>query len=195
MQEEGRSWDASAYRRLCAGGGNTHAASSFVSFPAFSPHSALPVRARLPVRVSAQDMTQVNLDGVLPSATIMVVSVTGSTTNGQPLPEGELQKVSEACDRALELDGALARHRCAALLRAKQWRSSGVAAAPKALIKSQHSQTRTYHLPSLLRCRPPTRPPARAQTPRTASSATWRAAWRRSLRTSAPCLGRAPPPT
>ena len=30
-------------------------------------------------------MTQVNLDGVLPSATIMVVSVTGSTTNGQPL--------------------------------------------------------------------------------------------------------------
>ena len=30
-------------------------------------------------------MTLVNLDGVLPSATIMVVSVTGSTTNGQPL--------------------------------------------------------------------------------------------------------------
>ncbi len=40
------------------------------------------------------DITNVDLDGVLPSATIMVVSVTASTTAGQPLPELELQQVS-----------------------------------------------------------------------------------------------------
>lgn len=39
------------------------------------------------------DITNVDLDGVLPSATIMVVSVTASTTAGQPLPELELQQV------------------------------------------------------------------------------------------------------
>lgn len=50
------------------------------------------------------DMTEVELDGVLPSATIMVVSVTGSTTNGQPLSEEDLEKTFEACDRALQLD-------------------------------------------------------------------------------------------
>lgn len=52
------------------------------------------------------DMTAVNLDGVLPSATIMVVSVTGSTTNGQPLPEETLTKALEAADRGLALDDA-----------------------------------------------------------------------------------------
>lgn len=50
------------------------------------------------------DMTQVELDGVLPSATIMVVSVTGSTTNGQPLSKEDLDKTFEACDRAMQLD-------------------------------------------------------------------------------------------
>ena len=83
-------------------------------------------------------MTQVNLDGILPSATIMVVSVTGSTTNGLPLSarrpatraapflrwrlcwrleaarrapaqEDDLGKALEAADRSLELDGALGR--------------------------------------------------------------------------------------
>ena len=39
------------------------------------------------------DLTMVDLDGVLPSATIMVVSVTASTTSGTPLPEEALQKV------------------------------------------------------------------------------------------------------
>eukprot|EP00959_Pyramimonas_sp_CCMP1952_P404623 8480081-Pyramimonas_sp.AAC.1 len=42
------------------------------------------------------DMTVVNLDGLLPSATIMVVSVTGSTTNGKPLDEENLGKALEA---------------------------------------------------------------------------------------------------
>jgi U4/U6 small nuclear ribonucleoprotein PRP31 len=52
------------------------------------------------------DMTLVDLDGVLPSATIMVVSVTGSTTNGQPLAEATLAQALEGCDRALALDEA-----------------------------------------------------------------------------------------
>ena len=34
-----------------------------------------------------------DLDGVLPSATIMVVSVTASTTAGQPLPDAEIEQV------------------------------------------------------------------------------------------------------
>ena len=50
------------------------------------------------------DMTLVDLDGVLPSATIMVVSVTGSTTNGQPLPEETLARALDGCQRALDLD-------------------------------------------------------------------------------------------
>ena len=49
------------------------------------------------------DMTMVNLEEVLPSATIMVVSVTGSTTSGKPLPEDELQRVFEGCDEMVAL--------------------------------------------------------------------------------------------
>ncbi|KAF3431294.1 hypothetical protein FNV43_RR26025 [Rhamnella rubrinervis] len=50
------------------------------------------------------DVTLVDLEGLLPSAIIMVVSVTASTTSGKPLPEEILQKAIEACDRALSLD-------------------------------------------------------------------------------------------
>lgn len=52
------------------------------------------------------DLTLVNLEGLLPSAIIMVVSVTASTTGGKPLPEDVLQKTIEACDRVLSLDSA-----------------------------------------------------------------------------------------
>ena len=52
------------------------------------------------------DLTLVDLEGLLPSATIMVVSVTASTTTGKPLSEENLQKTLEACDRALALDDA-----------------------------------------------------------------------------------------
>ncbi|KAH9611045.1 hypothetical protein KSS87_006921 [Heliosperma pusillum] len=52
------------------------------------------------------DLTLVDLEGLLPSAIIMVVSVTASTTSGKPLPEDVLQKTIEACDRALDLDSA-----------------------------------------------------------------------------------------
>ncbi|KAG6429590.1 hypothetical protein SASPL_107642 [Salvia splendens] len=52
------------------------------------------------------DLTLVDLEGFLPSAIIMVVSVTASTTSGKPLPEDVLQKTIDACDRALALDSA-----------------------------------------------------------------------------------------
>ncbi|KAJ0960463.1 hypothetical protein J5N97_001669 [Dioscorea zingiberensis] len=52
------------------------------------------------------DLTLVDLEGLLPSAIIMVVSVTASTTSGKPLPEENLQKTIDACDRALALDVA-----------------------------------------------------------------------------------------
>lgn len=52
------------------------------------------------------DLTLVDLEGLLPSAIIMVVSVTASTTTGKPLPEEVLSKTIEACDRALALDSA-----------------------------------------------------------------------------------------
>ena len=54
------------------------------------------------------EMANINLSGILPSATIMVVSVTGSTTNGQPLEEEELALCLEACDELLKLDGDFA---------------------------------------------------------------------------------------
>ncbi|CAI9092884.1 OLC1v1028241C1 [Oldenlandia corymbosa var. corymbosa] len=52
------------------------------------------------------DLTLVDLEGLLPSAIIMVVSVTASTTSGKPLPDDVLQKTIDACDRALALDEA-----------------------------------------------------------------------------------------
>ena len=50
------------------------------------------------------DLTMVNLDDVLPQATIMVVSVTASTTSGQPLSADNLQKLLDAASVALQLD-------------------------------------------------------------------------------------------
>jgi len=52
------------------------------------------------------DLTLVDLEGLLPSAIIMVVSVTASTTSGKPLSEDNLEKTTEACDRALTLDAS-----------------------------------------------------------------------------------------
>uniref|UniRef100_A0A0E0KTP8 Nop domain-containing protein n=2 Tax=Oryza punctata TaxID=4537 RepID=A0A0E0KTP8_ORYPU len=52
------------------------------------------------------DLTLVDLEGLLPSAIIMVISVTASTTSGKPLSEDNLVKTIEACERALTLDAA-----------------------------------------------------------------------------------------
>ncbi|CAL1385134.1 unnamed protein product [Linum trigynum] len=63
--------------------------------------------ARVVKRIANElDSTRVDLEGILPSAVIMVVSVTASTTSGKPLPEDVLQETIEACDRALALDSA-----------------------------------------------------------------------------------------
>lgn len=61
--------------------------------------------ARVVKRIANEmDLTLVDLEGLLPSAIIMVISVTASTTSGKPLPEDVLQKTIDACDRALDLD-------------------------------------------------------------------------------------------
>ncbi|XP_070800882.1 U4/U6 small nuclear ribonucleoprotein Prp31 [Pituophis catenifer annectens] len=45
-----------------------------------------------------------NLQQILTNATVMVVSVTSSTTQGQQLTEEELERIEGACDMALELN-------------------------------------------------------------------------------------------
>ena len=49
------------------------------------------------------DLSDVDLTGILPSATIMVVTVTASTTIGTPLPEQTLAAVIESCEQVLTL--------------------------------------------------------------------------------------------
>lgn len=46
------------------------------------------------------------LQQILTQATIMIVSVTASTTQGQALTEKELEQISEACDMAIELNNS-----------------------------------------------------------------------------------------
>ena len=47
---------------------------------------------------------QVDLSGILPPTVVMVVSVTGSTTSGQPLTESELGECLRGCDACLKLE-------------------------------------------------------------------------------------------
>lgn len=49
------------------------------------------------------DMTRIDLTGILPSAAVMVVSVTGSTTSGQPLGEEDLAQCTAACGEVAAL--------------------------------------------------------------------------------------------
>ncbi|KAF9189176.1 U4/U6 small nuclear ribonucleoprotein Prp31 [Haplosporangium sp. Z 767] len=63
--------------------------------------------ARTVKRIANQeDITKVDLHDILPSATVMVVVVTGTTTEGRPLTDSEWKACEEACDLALELDKA-----------------------------------------------------------------------------------------
>ncbi|XP_071741212.1 U4/U6 small nuclear ribonucleoprotein Prp31 homolog [Rutidosis leptorrhynchoides] len=50
------------------------------------------------------DLSLVDLEGLLPSATVMAISVIASTTSGKPLFEHVLEKTIEGCDRVLTLD-------------------------------------------------------------------------------------------
>jgi len=50
------------------------------------------------------EVTKVDLSEILPAATIMVVSVTASTTQGQLLEKEELERILEACVMGLEVN-------------------------------------------------------------------------------------------
>ncbi|KAJ3220355.1 U4/U6 small nuclear ribonucleoprotein Prp31 [Dinochytrium kinnereticum] len=50
------------------------------------------------------DLMNVDLRSLLPSATVMIVTVTATTTSGRQLTDEELSAVMEACDAALSLD-------------------------------------------------------------------------------------------
>ena len=50
------------------------------------------------------DLTLLNLDDILPAATVMVVTVTVTTTCGKPLSEENMAKVIQGCDLVLQLD-------------------------------------------------------------------------------------------
>ncbi|KAI8340775.1 hypothetical protein BC941DRAFT_392423 [Chlamydoabsidia padenii] len=52
------------------------------------------------------NITNIDLRSILPSATIMVVTVTATTTNGRQLTDEEWQRTEEACDMALALEDA-----------------------------------------------------------------------------------------
>lgn len=65
--------------------------------------------ARTVKRIANQDdITKVDLHDILPSATVMVVVVTGTTTEGRALTESEWLACDEACDLAFELERAKA---------------------------------------------------------------------------------------
>ncbi|KAI7868164.1 hypothetical protein BDF14DRAFT_608002 [Spinellus fusiger] len=55
---------------------------------------------------NAMDISKVDLRPILPSATIMVITVTHTTTGGHPMSEEAWQVTEEACAMALGLDAA-----------------------------------------------------------------------------------------
>lgn len=61
--------------------------------------------ARVVKRIGNEiDLTLVNLEDILPAATVMVVTVTATTTTGRVLSDDNLRKALEGCDMALSLD-------------------------------------------------------------------------------------------
>ncbi|KAJ1780652.1 U4/U6-U5 snRNP complex subunit prp31, partial [Coemansia sp. RSA 2399] len=54
----------------------------------------------------AADITKVEFEGILPNATRMVVTVTGSTTAGHPLAKNDIDRILYACDCLLDLVAA-----------------------------------------------------------------------------------------
>ncbi|KAF9104480.1 U4/U6 small nuclear ribonucleoprotein Prp31 [Mortierella sp. GBA35] len=57
---------------------------------------------------NSNDITKVNLHDILPSATVMVVVMTGTTTDGRELSDSEWAACDDACDLAFELGKAKA---------------------------------------------------------------------------------------
>jgi U4/U6 small nuclear ribonucleoprotein PRP31 len=61
--------------------------------------------ARVVKKIGNQiDPTLFDLQGLLPSSIIMVVSITSSTTSGKPLPNQLLNNIIDACDLVIALD-------------------------------------------------------------------------------------------
>jgi len=61
--------------------------------------------ARVVKKIGNQiDPTLFDLQGLLPSSIIMVVSLTSSTMSGKPLPNGVFNNIIDACDLAIALD-------------------------------------------------------------------------------------------
>lgn len=54
------------------------------------------------------DVLKINLDTILPRASVMMVHVAAATSNGEPLSDAEWSAIERACDMALELDNARA---------------------------------------------------------------------------------------
>ncbi|KAK4339725.1 hypothetical protein RND71_041187 [Anisodus tanguticus] len=77
----------------------------FPEFESILPH---PIDyARVVRKIGNQmDVTLVDLEGLLPTAIISIVSVSASTTIGKPLPNNVLHKTNEACNRAISLDSS-----------------------------------------------------------------------------------------
>ncbi|XP_039292902.1 U4/U6 small nuclear ribonucleoprotein Prp31 isoform X1 [Nilaparvata lugens] len=77
-------------------------------FPELESLVVQPLEYMMSVRELGNDLDQAKnnetLQQYLTQATIMVVSVTASTTQGQILNEQELQEIQEACDMAAELN-------------------------------------------------------------------------------------------
>jgi len=60
--------------------------------------------ARVVLKIGSEaDLSSVELMGIVPAATVMVVTVTASTTNGVPLPAEVLAKALSHCEQALAL--------------------------------------------------------------------------------------------
>ena len=77
-----------------------------VRFPELESLVPTPLEYIRTVKLLQNDLevTKVDLDEILPAATIMVVSVTASTTQGQRIEQEELDRVMEACEMGLELN-------------------------------------------------------------------------------------------
>lgn len=67
-------------------------------------HAPLEYAAVVKTIGNTMDVTQVDLDSILPAATVMVVTVTATTTSGEPLDEGTLATVMSTCDIMKQLD-------------------------------------------------------------------------------------------
>lgn len=61
--------------------------------------------ARVVQRIGNEmDLTQVELEDLLPAASVMVVTVTATTTAGKQLSDDLLAKTMQGCEMALQLD-------------------------------------------------------------------------------------------